>query len=190
MLDHQIVYSLFEQQRDRRLSRWQIAFLSYYGLMGPGALILSTLFLFISGKDAPALLWVWGVIHSGLLFWFLYDARNDQICAGMMLQALSDGGRQLAWVYRCDTLTAQGALQGIAFHFRFTNKRHGSLSTTDEMVSGLLAYFAQNYPQISTGYSAELEKDFLRSPQSCKENPQRSHAVKVESVDYSQSNGW
>jgi uncharacterized membrane protein len=189
MLTRQTVQSIFEQQRDRPLSTFQKRFEGCYLVVGLGALLLTLVFWFFYAASNYLFLFV-GLAYLGLWFWFRWDIANDRACARMMLEALADGRKQLAWVYRENELTPKGDYQAIRFRFRFTNKRHGTLAGTERTVSDLLAYFTLNFSQMSSGYSPELEQRFRRSPQDLKTNPARSHALLVNTVDNSSSNAW
>jgi hypothetical protein len=189
MLNRQTAQSIFEQQRDRSLSTFEKCFSGCYLVVGLGALLL-TLFFWLRYTAPNALLSFIGLAYLGLWFWFRRDIANDRVCARMMLEALKDGGKQLAWVYRENELTLQGSCQAIRFHFLFTNKRHGTLAAKEKLVAELLDYFALNFPQVSNGYKPELEKRFRRSPEDLKINPVCSRAILVQTVDHSQSNGW
>lgn len=189
MLTRQIVQSIFEQQRDRPLSTFQKWFVGCYLMVGVGGCVFALVTWLAYRKEPYFFLFV-GLAYFGLWLWFMWDIANDRICAQMMLDALQDGGKQLAWVYREDELTLGGGCQAIRFHFYFTNKRHGTLAGTERMASDLLAYFTLNFPQISSGYTPELGKRFRRSPQDLKTNPIRSYGVLVTTVDNSSANGW
>jgi hypothetical protein len=190
MINQRIVHSMFEQQRDRAPTGWQKGFVGCYLVVGLGALIIA-LVSWLSHR-APVYLFLWvGIPYLGLWFWFRWDLKNDRVCAQMMLDALANGGEQLAWVYKADNTTLPGAHQTISFHYCFTNKRHGCIYGTDETISGLFSYFITNFPQVSSGYTPELEKLFNRHPQELKTNPVRSHAVRVSiTQDDNSFNGW
>jgi hypothetical protein len=186
MINQQIVHSIFEQQRDRTPTAWQKGFVGCYLVVGLGALI----FWLLDRMPVYLFLWV-GIPYLGLCLWFIRDLKNDQVCAQMMLDALANNGEQLAWVYKSDSRTSSGANQTISFHYCFTNKRCGCIYGSDETISGLFSYFITNFPQVSSGYTPELEQLFKRHPQELKTNPVRGHAVRVSiTPDDNPSNGW
>jgi hypothetical protein len=159
----------------------------FSGRLGSVALDIGFLVLVHSAQSSFV---IYRSRYLGLWFWFRRDIANDRVCARMMLEAFEDGGKQLAWVYRENELTLQGSCQAIRFHFLFTNNRHGTLAGKEKLIAELLDYFALNFPQVSNGYTPELEKRFKRSPEDLKINPVRSQAVLVQTVDNSQANGW
>ena len=163
--------------------------MAYYLAMGPGLILLALILLFV--KDISlSLLWVLGVIHCGLSFYFLNDLHNDKVCARLMLDALDHQGAGLVWIYREHTMTMQGTYQAITFHFYFENKHHGSISGTFDRITNLMNFFTTNYRHLSVGYTDALKKQFRRSPAALIAHPQRLGEIKIVTVDNSQANGW
>ncbi len=189
MLSLQEIRSIFEHQRDHKPTTFQSFFIAYYLVMGPGLILLALGFL-IFKANSISLLWVLGVIHCGLSFWFLKDLRNDKVCAKLMLEALDHQGIRLVWIYREHTMTMQGTFQAVTLHFCFENKRHGSISGTYDRITELMSFFNARYPYISSGYSDALGKQFRKSPAALAEHPQRLGEIKIVKVDNSQANGW
>jgi len=62
---------------------------------------------------------------------------------------------------------------------------------TERTISDLFMYITAHIPQISYGYSPELERLFKRDPQALKTQPVLTHGIKVTVVqDDNPSNGW
>jgi hypothetical protein len=181
------VRTIFKTQSEKPPTRWQKGFIAVYLGVALTGMIAETVYFIRYNHLAPLFLWV-GIPYLLLGLWFIRDLSNERTCARLMLSALDKGCNDLAWVYIEKT---SGAYESTALHYRFTNRRHGSLITDDQTASDLLAFFARNYSQLSAGFTPELEKQFRRSPVSLKTNPVRSSAEKHTVIQSDNaSNGW
>lgn len=181
------VRTIFKTQAEKPPTRWQKGFITIYLGVALTGIIAEAIYFIRYSSLAPLFLWV-GIPYLLLGLWFIRDLTNERDCARLMLSDLDNGGKDLAWVYIERTT---GAYESTALHYRFTNRRHGSLITNDQTASNLLAFFARSFSQLSTGYTPELEKLFRRSPVSLKTNPVRNSAQKHTVIQSDNaSNGW
>jgi hypothetical protein len=189
MYNFQSLKAIFEHQFNGKLTAFQIGFLAYFLLMGPGMLFLALVILISSGTS-PTLFWILGLIHSGLSIWLIRDIRNDKICAQLMLDALENGGKELAWVYVEKILRDKYTLQRIEIHFLFLNKNHGTISSQQSEFEQFQEVFANTFAHISIGFSEELYRQYKKNPAALKQNPQRHGTIKITVSDEAAFNGW
>lgn len=181
------VCTLFKTQAERPPTRWQKGFIAIYLGVALLGVIAEVLYFIHNNELAPLFLWL-AIPYAAIGWWALRDLQNDRACARLMLATLQNGGENLAWVYIEET---SGAYTSTALHYRFTNRKHGSLITDPQTASDLFAFFARSFSQLTTGYTPELEKSFRRSPESLKTTPIRSSAVKQTIIQSDNaSNGW
>jgi hypothetical protein len=181
------VRTIFKTQAEKPPTRWQKGFIAVYLGVALIGIIAEMVYLIRYNHLAPFFLWV-GIPYLLLGLWFIRDLTNERACARLMLSDLDNDCKDLAWVYIEKTT---GAYESTALHYRFTNRRHGSLITDDQTASNLLAFFARITSQLSTGYTPELEKQFRHSPVSLKASAVRSSAEKHTVIQSDNaSNGW
>ena len=90
--------TILKQHIERKLNTFQIGFLIYFLLMGPGLLLVVITLLTISNTNTT-FFWLLGIIHSGILTWTVLDFRNDKICAQLLLDEIEYKKKQLVWAY-------------------------------------------------------------------------------------------
>ncbi len=178
------IRAIFENRRNMKLTGIGLAFSLYYGIMGFGLSAASIVLLIQENFNIWILLL--GVIHLGLWIWTTSSWNDSRICAQMMLDAMDDGGKQLAWIYRVNQVTPRGYYQSTDFHFCFTNKKRDSISLNEADLDTMLKFFGNLSLQISIGFSKELEKRYARSPKDLKDQPERTNAVATIYVDPSE----
>lgn len=178
------IRAIFEYRRNMKLSGIGLALNWYYCIMGFGCTTAGIVLLIQANFE----FWIWllGIIHLGLWIWTISSWNNSKICAQMMMDAMEDGGRQLAWVYRVNQVTPRGYYQSTDFHFCFTNKRRDSISLNESDLDAMLMFFGNLSLQISTGFSKELAKRYGCSPKDLKDHPERTNAVVTIHVDPSE----
>ena len=189
MVTLQSLQAILEQQKESKLTNFQIGFLIYFLLMGPGMLLLALCLL--SFSDTPStLFWIWGILHSGILTWLVLDVRNDKFCAALLLDAIKIDGKELVWVYTEKVYRDEYTLERIEIHFLFRNKKHGTIPSRQAEFEQYQQLFANTFPTICIGYSEEIEKAFKKDPAALKNNPLRSGIIK-KSISHSDIfNGW
>jgi hypothetical protein len=181
------VRTLFRTQAERPPTRWQKGFIAIYLGVALLGVIAEVIYFIHKNELAPIFLWL-AIPYVLIWLWARHDLHNERACARLMLSSLADGGSGLAWVYIEET---SGAYTSTALHYRFTNRKHGSLITDPQTAIDLFAFFARSFSQLTTGYTSNLEKSFRRSPESLKTTPVRSSAVKQTVIQSDNaSNGW
>jgi hypothetical protein len=181
--------SMLKEQAERKLTRFQIGFLIYFLLMGPGMLLLA-LGLSLFSDSKTSLFWLWGTIHSGIFIWLIDDNKNDKICASLLLQAMENGGKDLVWVYTEKIYRDEHNFERIEIHYFFLNKKHGTITSLLSDFEQYQQIFANLFPDISIGYSTALEKHYKNNPASLKSNPQRIGCIKKTISHSGIFNGW
>ncbi len=184
------IQAIFQHRLTAPLDGVGLFFRWYYFIMGALFLFSGFYSLFLARGGVMFWLWALAALHLGLGIWTIRDDRNSRICARMMLEALDNGGLDLAWVYRVNQVLPHGEYQAVQFAFWFTNRRHDSVSLYEQEVEGMLDFFKSLSPFISTGYSKELKKCYQDSPGGLKAHPQRINSVLVVEVDPAQASGW
>jgi hypothetical protein len=186
MQTYDSIRALFEKQRLSKPSREQKIFIAVYLLVGLAGLT-AALVLWVVQHSFPTLFLLVGLPYTALGSYFVADLRNERDCAQKMLHALDHDGESIAWVY---IENESGQHEACILHYCFTDRRHGTFYDTPVMVRELFDFLSRAYPQISTGYSAELAKRFRCDPHSLRSAPLRTAHEKHTVVDSPASNGW
>ena len=158
----------------------------YLGV-GLVALVLELIHWKKNGEPAALFLMV-GIPYMALWILFRLDLFNDRRCARLMLDALNGNDEKLAWIY---VEEESGARESFILHYRFTDRHHGEIFGSYQMVTDLFAFLASHFTNISTGYTNEIDKIYRRNPEALKTLPKRSNARLQTIVDSDNaSNGW
>lgn len=147
----------------------------------------SAIAVWLSQRSFPIFILLVGLAYTALGFYFIIDLLNERVCAQKMLQALERGGDSLAWIF---IENEHGQREACLLHYCFTDRRRGSLYGTTLMIREVFDFFCLSFPQLSTGYSAELKKRFQRDPHSLKTLPVRLQMEKETRIEDNPSNGW
>lgn len=169
---------LLKQQIEGKLTTFQIGFLIYFLLLGPGLLLVAITLLTISNTNT-AFFWLLGIIHSGILTWTVLDFSNDKTCAQLLLDEIEHKKKFLVWAYTEKIYRDEYTLTRIEIHFLFLNKKHGTISSTQSDFDQFQQVFTDTFPYISIGYSDDLARRYKQNPESLLNNPQRYGMDKI-----------
>ena len=187
MISREEAKSLFQNKVNSQPTRWQKVFMFCYLGVGLVALIVESVYWIKTGEPAALFLLV-GIPYMALWFVFRMDIINERRCARLMLDALNGHDEKLAWIY---VEEESGARESFRLHYRFTDRHHGEIFGSYQLVTDLFAFLASHFASISTGYTNEIEKSYRRDPKSVKTLPKRSNACLYTVVESDNaSNGW
>lgn len=173
------IRSYFIQQRDKKATRWQKNFIAIYLCIGLAGLIAALVY-WVTECSFSLLFLLVGIPYTILGFLFTADLRNERACARRMLSALDHNGGDLAWVY---LESISGQYIATLLHYHFTDRRHGSLPVRPNDGDALLSYFQTACPQVTTGYTPEIEKRWRRDPRSFQSTPIKGSRTKQTIAD-------
>lgn len=187
MMSREEAIIIFRNKATEKPTRWQKVFMFCYLGVGLVALVLELIHWKKNGEPAALFLMV-GIPYMALWILFRLDLFNDRRCARLMLDALNGNDEKLAWIY---VEEESGARESFILHYRFTDRHHGEIFGSYQMVTDLFAFLASHFTNISTGYTNEIDKIYRRNPEALKTLPKRSNARLQTIVDSDNaSNGW
>ena len=170
---------IFRNKATEKPTRWQKVFMFCYLGVGLVALVLELIHWKKNGEPAALFLMV-GIPYMALWILFRLDLFNDRRCARLMLDALTGHDEKLAWIY---VEEESGARESFRLHYRFTDRHHGEIFGSYQLVTDLFAFLASHFTNISTGYTNEIDKIYRRNPEALKTLPKRSNARLQTIVD-------
>jgi hypothetical protein len=160
-------------------------------LFGPLVLIAS----FIPAVTTPrhidgsnlTIMRIFGGAMAALLGWAIAEQYVKWRRDNRLLALLDENPGEITWVYKVvSTGTIQGTPGGtkrtvarfIHVHFHLLDGSDHKVWLQEREADRLVALVENNFPNVSTGYSADMEEEYNKSPSALKEHPRHTPEAK------------